>query len=174
LALDPLSIAVNGQLGTILVFMRRYDEAIVHLRQAIALAPTVVRPHLILAEALAHRGEYDQALSELEGIQNAGSEQTNVMAQTGYVYAVASRRADALAVVSALTARHVGRDEAAAGALGVVYAGLGDRDPAFRWLNEARLQGDPLVGDLKSDPRFDKLRSDPRFHKLLETVGLAQ
>ena len=174
LALDPLSVAVNGQLGTVLTFMRRYDDAIVHLQQAVAVAPDWARTHLIFAEALAHNGEYARALRELQGIQNAGPEQTNVMADIGYVYAVAGRRADALDVVSALAARHARHDEAAAGALGIVYAGLGDRNPALLWLNEARLKRDPLIGDLKGDPRFDKLRGDVGFAKLLESVGLPQ
>ncbi len=174
LSLDPLSIAVNAQKGTALIFLRRYREAIAQLQQTIALDPSVVRPHLILAEALAHNRQYDEALRELQRLGEGGPEQTNVLAETGFVHAVAGHRDEALAVAKTLADRSARGDTIAAGAAGVVYAGLGDRDRAFTWLNQALLQRDPLLADLKGDPRFDKLRSDARFMKLLESIGLPQ
>jgi tetratricopeptide (TPR) repeat protein len=58
-----------------------------------------------------------------------------------------------------------------AGAFAVIYAGIGEREEALRWLAsslEARDEG-PLS---LLDPRWDALRSEPRFLELKRRVGL--
>ena len=47
----------------------------------------------------------------------------------------------------------------------VVYAGLGDKDKAFEFLQ--RKHPAPIVPPLSVDPLWDNLRSDPRFEELL-------
>ena len=56
----------------------------------------------------------------------------------------------------------------------LVYAGLGEKDEAFRSLEKAiELRGPwPFVILLKVDPRFDSLREDPRFQNLLRRMNL--
>jgi tetratricopeptide (TPR) repeat protein len=53
-------------------------------------------------------------------------------------------------------------------------AGLGDKDEAFKWLDQAidRHFGPMLY--LKVNPIWDPLRSDPRFAERLKRVGLPQ
>jgi TolB-like protein/tetratricopeptide (TPR) repeat protein len=173
LELDPLSNAVNGQLGAILNFERRYDEAIVHLERTVQMDPAFARSHLILAEAYAFSGRYDRALAEVEKAALL-SDEPGSLADLGFVHAMAGRRPQALQVVQDLMDRQNRHEDGSSGGLAIVYAGLGDRDRAFEWLERSRALLDPVVGDLKVDPRFDKLRGDPRFAKLLATVGLAQ
>jgi hypothetical protein len=43
-----------------------------------------------------------------------------------------------------------------------LYADLGDKDKAFRWLNTAYQERDLSLLTLKTDFRYDSLRSDPR------------
>jgi hypothetical protein len=50
--------------------------------------------------------------------------------------------------------------------------GLGDRDRAFAWLNQAAIERSLWLGYLKVEPKFDSLRSDSRFQELLRHVGL--
>ena len=45
--------------------------------------------------------------------------------------------------------------------LAVLYMGLGDKDRAFEYLNQACDQRAPLIVLLKVDPFFAPLRSDP-------------
>jgi hypothetical protein len=56
-----------------------------------------------------------------------------------------------------------------------LYADLGDKEQAFRWLNTAYQERDslPLLG-LKTDFLLDPIRSDPRFVELARKVGLPQ
>jgi hypothetical protein len=54
--------------------------------------------------------------------------------------------------------------------IAVVYAGLGDREQAFAWLDRAYDERPrPMLG-LKVNPRLDPLRSDPRFVALLRRM----
>lgn len=54
----------------------------------------------------------------------------------------------------------------------LIYAGLGEKDQAFAWLEKAYQQHSPMMAWLKVDPRFDSLRPDPRFQDLMRRVGL--
>jgi hypothetical protein len=55
----------------------------------------------------------------------------------------------------------------------VMYAGLGDKNKAFEFLEQAyREKSLDISWFLKSDLRIDNLRSDPRFENLLRRVGV--
>jgi hypothetical protein len=55
-----------------------------------------------------------------------------------------------------------------------LYANLGDKDQAFRWLNTAYQERDANLLGLKTDYLLDSLRSDARFSELVRKVGLPQ
>ena len=174
LALDPLSIGVNGQYDELLVLTRRYDEAIAHARQTIAIDPAFGRNRIVLAEAYALKGNYDAALAELSQVQATGNEQTTLLRELGYVYGRAGRQAEARKVIDDLLLRQQQHADGAEGSLAIVYTGLGDRDRALTWLERAWAAHDAIFVRVKVDPRLDPLRGDPRFAKLLATAGLAQ
>jgi len=174
LALDPLSVGVNGQYDELLVLTRRYDEAIAHARQTTALDPAFGRNRIVLAEAYALKGNYDAALSELSQTQAAGNEQTTLLRELGYVYGRAGRQAEARMVIDDLLLRQQRHADGAEGSLAIVYTGIGDRDRALSWLERAWLVHDSIFVRVKVDPRLDPLRGDPRFSKLLATAGLSQ
>ena len=56
--------------------------------------------------------------------------------------------------------------------IAVIYAGLGEKDEAFVWLNRAYQERSYLLTYLTVDERLDKLHSDPRFDELVRRVGL--
>ena len=58
--------------------------------------------------------------------------------------------------------------------IAALYADLGDKDQAFRWLNTAYQERDWLLMGLKTDFLLDPIRSDPRFAELVRKVGLPQ
>lgn len=57
----------------------------------------------------------------------------------------------------------------------VVYAGLGDKDQAFAWLENALAERSYFMAIyLPTDSRLDNLRADPRFASLKKHVGLPE
>jgi Tfp pilus assembly protein FimV len=55
--------------------------------------------------------------------------------------------------------------------LAELYASLGDKDAALRWLERAVEQRDVWLY-LKADPAYDNIRSDPRFQSLVRRMHL--
>jgi hypothetical protein len=54
------------------------------------------------------------------------------------------------------------------------YAELGDKDPAFEWLNTAYREYDSELIGIRTNPAMDSLRSDPRYAELIRKIGLPQ
>jgi serine/threonine-protein kinase len=55
----------------------------------------------------------------------------------------------------------------------IIYAYLGDKDQAMRWLEEGYEEHEFLMTTLNVTPEWDPLRDDPRFHDLLRRMNLA-
>lgn len=56
--------------------------------------------------------------------------------------------------------------------IAIIYAGLGENDHAFKWLDQAYLECSGWLIYLQVEPMLDPLRRDPRFTDLLRRVGL--
>jgi hypothetical protein len=56
--------------------------------------------------------------------------------------------------------------------MAILYAGLGEEDHAFAWLDKAYADRSWRLVFLKLEPRFDNLHADPRFAELVRRVGL--
>jgi hypothetical protein len=63
---------------------------------------------------------------------------------------------------------------ASAYGIATLYAELGDKEQAFRWLITAYQEHDEELIGLKTDYAVDPIRSDPRFAELVRKVGLPQ
>jgi eukaryotic-like serine/threonine-protein kinase len=53
-----------------------------------------------------------------------------------------------------------------------VYAGLGDKDQAFAWLEKGFQDRSGQLGRTRWEPPYDSLHSDPRYTDLLKRMGL--
>jgi hypothetical protein len=56
--------------------------------------------------------------------------------------------------------------------VGLIYAGLGEKDQAFAWLEKAYQERHPYMILIKVEPVFQSLHSDPRFADLTRRIGL--
>jgi len=56
--------------------------------------------------------------------------------------------------------------------LGLVYAGLGDKERAFVHLNNAYEKHERALAIIKVEPLVDNLRTDSRYAALLRKIGL--
>ena len=56
----------------------------------------------------------------------------------------------------------------------MVYNGLGDRDSALKWLEDAVQRHDVRLILLRVEPKWDGYRNEPRFVSILQKIGLGQ
>ena len=173
-AQDPLSLPFARDLAEVLLCARDYDEVIALAEQMIELDSNYPLSRLYLGVALAHRGQLDRALSELERSVTLSRDNPEHLGIQGYVNARAGRRIEAERVIARLTAlsreRYVPPTSVA-----LVFVGLGQKDEAFNWL--AKAYDDRDIGlvslYLRVHPIWDGLRADIRFTELLTRLKLA-
>ena len=56
--------------------------------------------------------------------------------------------------------------------IAIVYAGLGEKETAWAWLEQSWNDRAWIVDEMGVDPLFDVFRSDPRFQDLLRKMNL--
>jgi hypothetical protein len=94
-----------------------------------------------------------------------------MVAALGYTYAAAGKKGEALRVLQELL-EPAKRKFVLSVDVAIIYAAMGERDPAFQWLDKALEDGSLGSASLKLDPILDGLRGDPRFADLLRRTGL--
>jgi DNA-binding winged helix-turn-helix (wHTH) protein/TolB-like protein/Flp pilus assembly protein TadD len=169
--LDPLSPEANTSLGIFLFYAHRYDEAIQQLRTTIDLLPDYWFAHLYLARAFEKKGDFSAAIAELERTKIMEGAAPEVLSALGYAYAASGKRVEAQRIIGQLKEKSK-RTYVWPYNIAVIYAGLGEKDQAFAYLDKEYAEGNYYLDLLKVDPELDSLRSDPRFADLLRRVGL--
>ena len=76
-----------------------------------------------------------------------------------------------MAVLKELEARYE-RHEALGGDVAAVYAGMGEKDQAFAWLEKGFQDRSGLLARIRWEVPFESLHSDPRYAALLRRMGL--
>jgi serine/threonine protein kinase/tetratricopeptide (TPR) repeat protein len=173
--LDPLSLMSNFELGVAFYFARNYDQAIEQSQKTLELDPNFPLVHAHLPAAYEQKGMYDKAIAGFQkGITlRGGTAWSFSMSGLGHVYAVSGKKAEARAVLDEL--KQMSRQEyVPADGIALVYAGLGEKDQAFTWLEKAYEEHAFRMAWLKVEPQWDSLRSDPRFADLVRRVGLSK
>jgi serine/threonine protein kinase/Flp pilus assembly protein TadD len=174
LQLDPLSLLINGSLALTFYEARQYEQAIEQEQKALDLDPNYLIARMGLSLAYIQKSAYQQGIAELEKAAAISGGAAPALSNLGYAYAMAGRKAEAQKELDKLE-ELAKKEYIPAGSRVRIYAGLGDKDKSFRWLETAyaeRSIAGTLPGMIKVDPIFDPLRSDPRFADLLRRMNL--
>lgn len=169
--LDPFSLAVKYRTGLLFYFSRQYERALQHSRDVAALYPNSDEPHRSLGSVLSQKGIYKEAIAELEKAVELRRADGTISA-LGNTYALAGQRDQANTLVKELE-EHARRRYVSPVSIARIYAGLGDRERVFKWLDKGYKDRSDHLLALGIDPTFDSVRSDPRFAVLMRRVGLA-
>jgi serine/threonine-protein kinase len=173
--LDPLSLTINFGQAMAFYQARNYDQAIEQFRKTLELDQNFPPVHTFLPAAYEQKGMYDKAIAEFKNAspQQGSAESAMAMAGLGHVYAVSGKKDEAQALLNQLK-RLSEKQYVSADSIALIYAGLGEKDQAFAWLERAYVERSFGMPNLNTEPRWDSLRSDPRFADLLRRVGLPQ
>jgi TolB-like protein/DNA-binding winged helix-turn-helix (wHTH) protein/tetratricopeptide (TPR) repeat protein len=167
--LDPLSPIVAG--GGWYLESGEYDKAIALLRKKLELDPNAAFPNVQIGRVYTRKAMYAEAI---EHLQKGVALLPGYLSQLGYAYAMSGKRAEAVKILAQLE-QLSHRQYISPYEFAIVYAGLGEKELAFNWLNEAVAKRAPQVVMLNvSWEEVDSLRSDPRYTELTRLVGLPQ
>jgi Flp pilus assembly protein TadD len=171
LRLDPTSLLPNTAAAWIYLWARQHGKAEGQARRTIDSFPDSLHAYYVLGWAAWCKHRSAEAVAAFEKALSLSREAFS-LAFLGYVYGRLGRRDEAKCLLRELD-QLFNQGHAPPIALVVIYAGLGDADAAFDWLETAyRLRDDKLFW-LTVMPAFDPLRPDPRYAGLVHRMGLA-
>lgn len=117
------------------------------------------------------QGRAQEAIAELQKGVDASGRASEELGFLGHGYGVLGKRAEAMAVLKELEDRY-SRHESPAMHLAAVYAGLGEKDQAFAWLERDFQARAGMLVYITYFPDYDPVRDDPRYTDLLRRMGL--
>ncbi len=161
--LDPLSRIIGSDLAEALVLAHRYDEAIAQSRKILEIDPQFALAHYELGLALVQKKANAEGISALKKAVSLSPGNASILSNLAAAYAASGKPEEARKILNGLP-------RANAPEVALVYAALGEKDPALQWLEtayDARFNPGILLR-----PGFDSLRGDRRFVLLLKRVGL--
>jgi TolB-like protein/Tfp pilus assembly protein PilF len=170
LELSPFDVLMNLHLAWHYYYARQYDQAFDQIQKTIEMDKSFVGPWpgLILEQ----QRKYAEAIASFEEQRRLSpSRNSTLIAALGHAYAVSGNREAAQKIIAELQelakTKYISSFQIAS-----IYAGLGENDQAFAWLEKAYEERSPELVNLKIEPSFDNLRSDPRFTDLAARIGL--
>ena len=169
--LEPLSFIGNSHLGWILYLAGRYDESIAHCKRLLDVDPNFFPARRYMGLSYEQKDMYAEAINQFEqGVKLSGS--PLMMSLLGHAYAASGKKPEARRILAELgqqKQRYVSPYTVA-----TIYAGLGEKDQAFKWLEKAFDERDIWLMNMRVDPVLKPIRSDHRFADLLQRIGLQQ
>jgi TolB-like protein/tetratricopeptide (TPR) repeat protein len=169
--IDPLGPLAAWGLGWTLYRAGDFEGAAAHARRGIDSDPQDASARLQLGASLLEQGRTDDALDSIRLATSLSGEHQFYLAVLGNAAARTHHAPEARAIAERLEIRsrerYVPPSEVA-----YPYAGLGDFDTAFRWLERGAAERDSMLLFLDVEPVLAPLRADPRFTELRRKVGL--
>ena len=169
--LDPLSTIIGNGLAYTYLCKNDVNSAVEQCQKMIELDPNVPAPHETLGIAYLKEQRDEAALAEFQKEVEISKRSSPSLRALGYFYAVTGNRAEALRIVKELEERYT-RRESIGWYIASVYAGLGDRDRAFAWMEKDFQQHSAQLSTITWFFTIGDLRSDPRYADLVRRMGL--
>lgn len=172
--LDPSSPYLSTLEADYLINNEQYEAAVPLYERSIRLDPANVNAYFGLAEAKARQGRFDEAIeARRQAHRTAGDDSLDDVIATakgeeGYR---AIQRAWVLLQLESLKARDA-TSYTSPLEFARIYAQLGDKEQAFKYLDAAFIDRSPGLVFLKVDHAWDLVRDDPRLSEAIRKVGL--
>jgi tetratricopeptide (TPR) repeat protein len=150
---------------------RNYSAAIEQNRDSVELDPNFAAAHLLLGDDYVQAGLQSEGVNELNRAASLSGDSPLYISQVAVALAVAGRNREALRIAHELETNSRKRYVSPYG-LAQIYAVLGSKDVAFKWLQAAYADRAIWMRYLAVDPTFDRYRSDQRFQEFLRRIDL--
>ena len=163
--LDPVSPIITGDVAVRFIIAGQPDSAIVEANKSLELVPDFAPSLWALGAAYKMKGMYAEAIVAHE---KAVSINPIFRFNLAHTYAVAGRIEPARRILAGVDE---GTRQRQPYVIALAYAGLGETDQVFRWLDAAYVARDRAMNFLNVEWRFDSVRPDRRFQDLLRRMG---
>jgi TolB-like protein/DNA-binding winged helix-turn-helix (wHTH) protein len=150
--------------------LQDFPSLILASKRGLLLDPNDGGHHLTLGLGYEGVGKFEDAISEYnKAIELSGGPQITLA--LAHAYSAAGKKADAAKILRDL-ARTLKPSSTSSYTMATLYAGLGESDKAFDFLEKAYSQKSFEILSAKFDLLLDSLRSDPRFQNLIRRIGV--
>jgi len=170
--LDPLSLVINMNSAITLYLKGQYSEAIEQSQRTIEMDSEFAGGYWSLGLAFEQQSNYEEAIQAFQKAAVLSGAAPWVMGSLGHCYALWGKTDKAAQALEGLKERSKRRYVSPI-TLAQIHIGLGEKDQAFQWLEQAHTQRDGRLIYLKVSPVYDAIRSDSRFLDLVRRVGLS-
>ena len=170
--IEPLDGQIAGNVGATYVTARRYDEALQKLQAAIKVDDNIWWTYYWQGIAYSQKGMHDKAI---ESLQTAAKLDDSPVIRGALAHALAraGRKREAQHVIDDLIELSKSKFVSQS-TIAMAYAGLGEKDKAFEWLDKSYESHDEAILWLKNHPMFEPLREDPRYKPMLKRLNLPE
>jgi tetratricopeptide (TPR) repeat protein len=164
--LDPVNAEARSSLASAFATTKQFAEARAEYARVVELNPSTPWAHAGLGLAYLLQNKFEEAATEA---------QADAAEYARRLVVSCARWGQKRVEESDAPLNELIKNNAATAAYQIAeaYAYRGDKDKAFEWLERARRQRDPGLGNLRKDPLLENLHSDPRWNVFLHTMGLA-
>ena len=172
--LDPLSSVISVNISRMYLDMQNNpDASIQNSLKLIELDPTFAPAYEFLGFGYMEVGRNDEAEAALKKAVELTGRASIALNDLGYLYAKTGRRAEAMSLIKELEEKYA-RHESNGQYIAIVYAGLGDKDKAFEWLEKDFQTRNGKLSEINWTYGLRPLKSDPRFKDLLRRMNLPE
>ena len=171
--LAPLSHVISRDLSRVFFFAREYESALKQLEQTLEMEPNFVPALFFQGTTFAQLKRFDESVSVLQRAVTLTAGKAYLLAALGHTYAISGERDQAMRIIDELR-EQAKRRYVSPYNFAIIYAGLGESDQAFTYLERTYEERANWLVFLRGEARLDCLRSDARFADLMRRVGLMQ
>lgn len=161
------------QEGSVFFLARKFEKMESVGREMLAIDADNPSAFWLVGLSLEQRGKVAEGIREFEaGLRAAARNDLRILCALSHSYGLLGDRTRAFEIQRKYLPNPEGPFNrfTLSYCAALTYAGLGDRDGAFRWLEKARQFHDLSFPFLPFDPRFDALRTDPRYATLVQPL----
>jgi DNA-binding winged helix-turn-helix (wHTH) protein/tetratricopeptide (TPR) repeat protein len=170
LAIDPLAVIVNANVGFLLYRAGRLDEAVAKLRHTVAMEPGFVMTRYRLGLALEAQGRFEEAIAEFRAMNPSAHDPLGLTAIARTLALMqrpdeAQRELDQILKIARTT-------YVPSALIAGIYIALEDTERALEYLQRGVEERAITLLWLPFERYWERLHGDPRFARLLESIGL--
>jgi serine/threonine protein kinase/TolB-like protein/Tfp pilus assembly protein PilF len=172
LALDPASPQMNANHAAFLMDMHRYEDALAEVNRLIVANPEFPVYYSVRSSVYWRLGNQEAFVTDLAMAmkKNERPERAEAFAAG---YQKAKLKGACTAMIEVLK-NESQREYVSPYDIARWYAGMGDADHAFEWLEKAYADRSGPLESIKTEDFFQLFHSDPRYIDLLKRMGLPQ